>query len=91
MKALYIGDRNEDIASNGVEVVNLSKFLAENNAYRYKEELGTQPRVWYLPGHGQDFGRKPDDRRAFKPATWTWGEEGYDRTYDLWPWGETSK
>ncbi len=91
MKALYMGDLNEDIASNGVEVVNLSQFLAENNAYRYKEELGTQPRVWYLPGHGQDFGRKPDDRRAFKPATWTWGGEGYDRTYDLWPWGETSK
>ena len=23
---------------------------------RYKEELGTQPRVWYLPGHGESFG-----------------------------------
>ncbi|NIW09320.1 MAG: 4Fe-4S dicluster domain-containing protein, partial [Gammaproteobacteria bacterium] len=27
MKALYMGDLNEDIASNGVEVVQLSKLL----------------------------------------------------------------
>lgn len=75
MKALYMGDLNEDIASNGAEVVQLSKFLGENDAYRYKEELGTQPRVWYLPGHGQTFGRKADDPRPFKPATWPWGTE----------------
>ena len=75
MKALYMGDLNEDIASNGAEVVQLSKFLGENDAYRYKEELGTQPRVWYLPGHGQAFGRKADDPRPFKPATWPWGTE----------------
>ncbi len=87
MKALYMGDLNEDIASNGVEVVQLSKFLAENDAYRYKEGLGTQPRVWYLPGHGQSFGRKPKDRREFKPAEWTWGREDYDRQLSLWPWG----
>lgn len=75
MKALYMGDLNGDVASNGSEVVELSKFLRENDAYRYKEELGTQPRVWYLPGHGQTFGRKPDDPRPFKPATWEWGTE----------------
>lgn len=75
MKALYMGDLNEDIASNGAEVVQLSKFLGENDAYRYKEELGTQPRVWYLPGHGQTFGRKADDPRTFKPATWQWGTD----------------
>ena len=59
MKALYMGDLNENIATNGVEVVELSRFLNENNAYRYKEELGTKPRVWYLPGYGQLFDRKP--------------------------------
>ena len=73
MKALYMGDLNEDIASNGVEVVKLSKFLDENDAYRYKEELGTQPRVWYLSGHGQHFGRKPDDTRQLRPPEWPWG------------------
>ncbi len=88
MKALYMGDLNEDIASNGVEVVKLSKFLDENNAYRYKEELGTQPRVWYLLGHGQDFGRKPDDPRELKPSEWPWGGDGFNRRLGIWPWGE---
>ncbi|MDO8634823.1 MAG: 4Fe-4S dicluster domain-containing protein [Dehalococcoidia bacterium] len=57
MKAIYFGDKEEDIASNGIEIVRLSRFLSENNAFRYKEDLGTQPRVYYLPGHGQEFGR----------------------------------
>ncbi len=87
MKALYIGDLNQDLASNGVNVVELSKFLANNDAYRYKENLGTQPRVWYLPGHGQDFGRKPDDSREFTPPQWDWGGEGYNRRPGVWPWG----
>ncbi|MEE8163269.1 MAG: 4Fe-4S dicluster domain-containing protein [Anaerolineae bacterium] len=90
-KVLYMGDLNEDIASNGVEVVKLSKFLDQNNAYRYKEELGTQPRVWYLPGHGQNSGRKPDDPRQLKPATWTWGGDGYEPRPGIWPWGEELK
>ncbi len=91
MKALYMGDLNEDIATNGVEIVQLSKFLDENDAYRYKEELGTQPRVWYLPGHGQGFGRKPDDPRQFTPPEWPWGGDGYNRRVDVWPWGEKGK
>ncbi len=91
MKAIYMGDLNEDIASNGAEVVKLSKFLDENDAYRYKEELGTKPRVWYLPGHGQSFGRKPDDPREFKSPVWTWGGEGYDRRPGIWDWEVKSK
>ncbi len=70
MKALYIGDLNRDMASNGVDVVKLSKFLDDNNAFRYKEELGTQSRVWYIPGHGQAFGRKPQDKRELLPTIW---------------------
>jgi molybdopterin-containing oxidoreductase family iron-sulfur binding subunit len=73
MKAIYVGDLNEDIASNGVEVVTLSRFLSENDAFRYKEELGTKPRVWYLPGHGQDFNRQALDSRPLKPVEWNWG------------------
>ena len=91
MKALYMGDLNEDVATNGVDLVVLSKFLDKNDAYRHKEELGTQPRVWYLPGHGQAFGRKPDDPREFTEAKWTWGGEGYNRDIGVWPWGETTK
>jgi molybdopterin-containing oxidoreductase family iron-sulfur binding subunit len=72
-RALYMGDLNEDIGSNGQEVVKLSKFLADNDAFRWKEELGTKPRVWYLPGHGQEVGRKADDPRKLIPVTWQWG------------------
>ncbi len=53
MRALYIGDLVEDVATNGDETVRLSTFLKENDAFRYKEELGTGPRVWYIAGHGQ--------------------------------------
>ena len=91
MRALYMGDLNEDIASNGSEVVTLSKFLDENDAFRYKEELGTQPRVWYLPGHGQLFGRSGEDVREKKPATWAWGGEGDAKQVGVWPWDQTDE
>ncbi len=56
MGALYIGDMKTDVAvnSNG-ETVKLSQFLRDNDAFRYREELGTQPRVWYIAGHAQDL------------------------------------
>ena len=55
MDAIYIGDLDEDVATNGTETVRLSTFLSENNAIRLKEELNTRPRVWYIPGHGEDL------------------------------------
>lgn len=85
-KVLYMGDLNEDIATNGKELVKLSRFLDENNAYRHKEELGTQPRVWYLPGHGQEFGRSAGDPDEPVPFVWPWGE--HDNKPDIWPWEE---
>lgn len=53
MEAIYIGDLVEDVATNGHETVRLSRFLRDNDAFRYKEELGTSPRVFYIAGHGQ--------------------------------------
>ncbi|MDO8562352.1 MAG: 4Fe-4S dicluster domain-containing protein [Candidatus Limnocylindria bacterium] len=53
MLALYIGDLVEDVATNGEETVRLSTFIRENDAFRYKEELNTGPRVYYIAGHGQ--------------------------------------
>ncbi len=53
MQAIWLGDLVEDVATNGTETVRLSTFLKENDAFRYKEELGTSPRVWYIAGHGQ--------------------------------------
>ena len=55
MEAIYIGDLVEDVATNGNETVRLSRFLKDNDAYRYKEDLGTGPRVYYIAGHGQDL------------------------------------
>jgi len=56
MEAIWIGDLDADVATNGVETVRLSTFLKENDAVRYKEELNTGPHVYYILGHGQDLG-----------------------------------
>ena len=74
--ALYIGDLTEDIAVNGKEVVKLSRFLADNNAYRLKEELGTRPRVWYIPGHGEEAGHTVDEPHKQVEKSRTWQEQG---------------
>jgi len=57
MGVLYIGDLVTDVAVNGQgSTVVLSQFLRDNDAVRYKEELGTNPRVYYILGHGQTLG-----------------------------------
>jgi molybdopterin-containing oxidoreductase family iron-sulfur binding subunit len=57
MGVLYIGDLVTDIAVNGLgKNVVLSEFLRANDAVRFKEELGTNPRVYYILGHGQNLG-----------------------------------
>jgi len=57
MGVLYIGDLVTDIAVNGLGTnVVLSDFLRANDAVRFKEELGTNPRVYYILGHGQSLG-----------------------------------
>lgn len=71
--ALYWGDLEEDLATNTKEVVILSRFLSENEAYRQKEELGTKPRVFYIPGHGQKVGRS-SYKRGRLPSQWPWKE-----------------
>lgn len=72
-RAIWFGDLEEDIATNTKEVVPLSRFLAENQSFRLKEELGTKPRVYYLPGYGQDVGRNPY-QTGLRPNIWPWGE-----------------
>jgi len=57
MGVLYIGDLVTNVAVNGLgKSLVLSEFLRENDAVRYKEELGTNPRVYYILGHGQNLG-----------------------------------
>jgi Fe-S-cluster-containing dehydrogenase component len=45
----YFGNEYDDTVSNGDEVVRLSELLKTKAGYRYLEELGTKPRVYYLP------------------------------------------
>jgi len=47
----YFGDANEDLVTNGTtkKTVRLSALLQENAAYQLMDELGTKPRVYYLP------------------------------------------
>ena len=47
----YFGDENEDAVTNGTtrETVRLSELLNKNAGYQLMPELGTKPRVYYLP------------------------------------------
>lgn len=47
----YFGDSVEDMVTNGTthETVRLSALLKDNAAYTLMPELGTMPRVYYLP------------------------------------------
>ncbi|WP_045029481.1 4Fe-4S dicluster domain-containing protein [Draconibacterium sediminis] len=47
----YFGDENQDLVTNGTtrETVRLSHLLEDNAAYTLMPELGTKPRVYYLP------------------------------------------
>ena len=48
--ALYYGNLKENMVTNSQgETLDVKKVLNERNGYRYKEELGTNPRVYYLP------------------------------------------
>ena len=58
----YFGDENEDSVTNGTtkETFRLSELLEKNGGYRLMEELGTKPRVYYLPPKNRVF-MMPED------------------------------
>ncbi len=49
MGVIYFGDILEDTVTNGIETVRFSKLMNDRAGYRYREELGTLPSVYYLP------------------------------------------
>lgn len=59
---IYFGDENEDSVTNGTETLKLSDMLKSKAGYRYLEELGTKPRVYYLPPVDRTF---PFEDREF--------------------------
>ena len=61
----YFGDENEDTVTNGSETVRFSTLLRDKAGYRFMEELGTKPRVYYLPPSTRMF----PVERGFKNLT----------------------
>ncbi len=52
---LFFGDANEDVVTNGEDTYRLSELIRDRAGYRYLEELGTEPRVYYLPPVERNF------------------------------------
>lgn len=49
MGVIFFGDLLEDTVTNGDETVRFSQLMYDRSGYRYREELGTLPSVYYLP------------------------------------------
>lgn len=45
----FFGDMNEDTVTNGSDTVRFSELIRDRAGYRLLEDLGTKPRVYYLP------------------------------------------
>ena len=58
----YFGDEYEDAVTNGTtkETVKLSELLEKNGGYRLMPELGTEPRIYYLPPKNRLFDFKKE-------------------------------
>ena len=50
MGAIYFGDQVEDVVTNRTgDTVSFKQLIREKAGFRFMEDLGTEPRVWYLP------------------------------------------
>ncbi len=65
MGAIYFGDQTEDAATNSQgDTVRFSELVRENAAYRLLEELGTEPRVYYLPPRKRMYPPPPSESES---------------------------
>jgi Fe-S-cluster-containing dehydrogenase component len=55
MGVIYFGDLLEDTVTNGDETLRFSTLMVDRAGYRYREELGTLPSVYYLPPDSRMF------------------------------------
>lgn len=69
MGAIWVGDEIEDLVSNSRgETQKFSKLIADNAGYRFLEELGTAPRVWYLPPRDRKYAApQPETKHSGNP------------------------
>ncbi len=64
MGAIYFGDELEDAVTNSKnETIQLTKIAKRGAAFRLLEELGTEPRVYYLPPASRKY-PGPDEKMA---------------------------
>ena len=82
--AIYVGDLEEGIATNGQRMAALEELLSQNGVQRYREDLGTEPRVYYIPGHGENASTDGERAEAFAGRTNPGGGLMKDRLE--WPW-----
>jgi len=67
----YFGDESENAVTNGTtkETVNLRELLEKNGGYRLMAELGTEPRVYYLPPKNRMFEFEQGPDTEYKQTT----------------------
>jgi len=66
MDAIYFGDEYEDAVTNDAgETLALSSITKRGAAFRLLEELGTEPRVYYLPPANRQY-PSPDEKRELE-------------------------
>lgn len=66
MGAVYFGDELECAVTNGSgETLELTRMLETGGAFRFLEELGTKPRVFYLPPRNPKY---PAPKKINNPA-----------------------
>jgi molybdopterin-containing oxidoreductase family iron-sulfur binding subunit len=51
----FFGDELQDSVTNGAETFRLSELIKDKAGYRLMEDLGTKPRVYYLPPVNRNF------------------------------------
>ncbi len=82
--AIYVGDLEEGIATNGQRMAAVEELLSQDGVQRYREDLGTEPRVYYIPGHGENA--STDGERAEAFAGRESGGGGLMKDRLEWPW-----
>jgi hypothetical protein len=68
MGAIFYGDENEDAVTHAKgETVRFKKLLEDHAGYQHRAELGTKPRVHYLPPHNRQY-PPPKEVSKHEPA-----------------------
>ena len=69
MGAIYFGDELDDAVTNSKgETLQLSKIAEKGAGFRLMEELGTEPRVYYLPPVNRKYA-SPEEKRKQEEQT----------------------